>query len=399
MKQCNPVRARGLSLIIAAAMLCSGCGEGSALAAVSRRQVADTLFISSPANGTEGPTSLNEELRIGGSSLDGRVAAGAFGADGMIWLFDEAGPNGARILLFDSLGTLRTQAGRQGNGPGEYQAPLRIFQLADGSMLAKEMSTTRAVRFDKRGSVLATIGLPAEVATGWIVTPDSIGGWFITAPFEPNTPSKVGRFGWMHFNSNAEVIDTVHPPTHMLQEPTPDGIAPGRVRTIGRDGAVLTTVPGANRLLRFARDGAAQIFEWPGEPPAYDAVERADIQAVEDKMSELLGKSKLPLPERKQPAHRIFTDKSGNIWLQLSAVGRRIPDEELPPGDDPLRMKWRDLERWAAFEGDGALRFVVDLQPNYRVLDRDGNRLLAIAADVDGTEHVVVLRIVGQANR
>lgn len=392
--------ASGIAFVVSGTvLLATACKKDATPVGVTRRQVADTLFVSSPANGVEGPVTVKEVLRIDGTSFDGRVATGTFGSDGMIWLFDEAGPSGARILLFDSLGVRRTQAGRQGRGPGEYQAPLRMFQLADGSMLAKEMSTTRAVRFDKAGNVIATIDLPVEVATGWVVNPDTAGGWFITAGFEANTPMRIGRFGYMHFNSSGQVVDTVHPPSHILQEPTPDGIAPGRVRTAGRDGSVLTTIPGPNRLLRFMEGGAVHVFEWPGAPPAYGDVERVDIQAVEDKMSGLLGKSKAPLPERKQPAHRIFTDRSGNIWLQLSAPGHRIPDEEFPPGEDPLRMKWRDLERWASFESNGALRFIVDLPSNVRVFDRDSNRLLAISSDADGVEHVVVLRIVGNPNR
>lgn len=387
--------------ILRAALLCAvaftvgACRDAGDSTNVSRRVVADTTFVSSPEHGTEGPVVLQEVLRIDASLLDGRVTAGAFGTNGTVWLFDEAGPAGARIVVFDSLGARRVQAGRHGSGPGEYRAPLRIVQLADGSMLAKEMTTTRAVRFDENGAVLATIELPAAVATGWVVTPDTIGGWFITAPFEPNTPTKVGRFAWLHFNSAGQVIDTVHPPRHMLEEPTPDGIAPGRIRTVGRDGAALTTVPGPNRLTRYARDGSAHVFEWPGEPQAYLDAERVDVQAVEDRMSEVLGKAKASLPERKQPAHRILTDGTGLIWAQLSSTGRRIPDDELPPGDDPFRMKWRDDERWAAFQSDGALRFIVDLRSNQRVLDRWGHRLLVVEADDDGAEHVAVLRVVG----
>jgi hypothetical protein len=197
---------------------------------------------------------LREVRRLLPSAIDiGRIDAAAFGPDGSLWLLDGAGPNGASIQIVDSVGSPRAKAGREGAGPGEYRLPLRMFRLADGSMLVKEMSTTRAVRFDADGRALATMELPPAVATGWVVTPDTVGGWFITASFEANTPTRIGRFGWLHFSANGTVIDTMHPPPHLLREATPDGIAPGRVRTVARDGSALTTVPGPNRLSLRAR--------------------------------------------------------------------------------------------------------------------------------------------------
>ncbi len=390
---------RKLGVLIAAALAAQGCREGQDTSAVSHRTAGDTTFISSPAIGTEGPVTLQELTRFSTTSADlGRVVGGAFGANGTIWLFDAAGRDGARIIVLDSLGRLHARAGREGGGPGEYRSPVGIFQLADRSMLAKEMRTTRAIRFDADGNVLATLTLPPEVASGWVVTPDTESGWFITALFEPNTPTRVGRFGWFHFDSMGVVKDTIHPPAPMLTEPTPDGIAPGRIRTVGRDGSVLTTEPGPNRVTRFAPDGTVQVFEWPGLPPEYRTDEREEMQAVADRLSELLGKPKRALPQRKQPAHRIHTDNAGVIWVQLSTPGERIPDELLPKNNDPLQIKWRDLDRWAAFAPDGALRFVVDLPATYRVLDRHDSRLLGIAADDDGEEHVVILQIVTGAN-
>ncbi|MCC6241939.1 MAG: hypothetical protein IT353_03820 [Gemmatimonadaceae bacterium] len=348
----------------------------------------------SPVEGAEGPIQLVEALRGTVPALEfNRVDAGAFGPDGTIWIFDGAGRNGATIHVLDSLGLTSVPAGREGEGPGEYRAPLRIFRLADGTMLVKEMSTTRAVRFSADGTVLATISLPPKVATGWVVTPDTTGGWYITVSFEDNKPERIGRFGWLHFDHLGNVIDTVLPPVHMLSEPTPDGIAPGRIRTVGRDGSVLTTVPGPNRLTRYEVDHSVLVMEWPGMPPEYGAAERVDMQVVEDRMSELLGKAKLPLPTHKQPANRILTDHSGNVWAQLSNAGERIPDEELTKGQGPLTVRWREPDRWAAFRRDGTLRFVVNLPPKARLLDREGERLLGVIADDTGVEQVVVWRI------
>lgn len=387
MTRFTPLRAASF----AGLMVLTACVSPAEHPRVIRASRGDTTIVTSDSLGVDGPVALAPQVRIAASAFRGKIAAGAFGPSGSLWIFDDAGADGA-ITIFDSTGARTGAAGRIGEGPGEYRAPLRLFALANGSMIAKEMSTTRLVRFSSAGEAVATLTLPPEIA-GWVVTPDTSGGWYIVAPFEPNTPTRVGRFGWVHFNATGAIIDTVFPPAHLLLEATPDGIAPGRIRTVARDGAVLTTEPGPNRLTRYERGGQVTVMAWPGFPPPYHPDERVAIQAVEDKMSELLGKPKTPLPPYKEPSHRILTDGEGQIWAQLSAPGVPIPKDELPPGDDPLRLTWRDADRWAAFRADGALRFIVTLPQNHRVLDQSGDRLLLAVADDDGAESVVVAQL------
>ncbi len=383
-----------------AAFVCAigACQPAAVSDQVTRRQVGDTVYVQSPALGVDGPVQLENIRRIDVTAIDiGRVDAAIFGPNGSLWLLDGAGRSGASIRILDSLGTPLAVAGREGAGPGEYRLPLRLFRLADNAILAKEMSTTRAVRFDAHGETRATLELPPAVATGWVVTPDTLGGWFITAGFETNTPARIGRFGWLHFDTVGAVFDTVHPPPHLLNEPTPDGIAPGRVRTVGRDGAALTTVPGPNRLFRYARDGRVTIMEWPGNPPAYQSDERRDIQLVADRMSELLGKAQTALPEYKAPSHRILTDSAQWIWVQLGSKGVRIPDNELPKDELGLTMRWRDRERWAAFDRAHRLRFIVDCPANTTIVDRAGYRLLGVETNDEGTQFLVEWRVIPHA--
>lgn len=375
------------------------CGRAPSPDAVTHRTVGDTIFISSPAAGVDGPTKLVEALQVDANKLDlGRVDAGAFGPNGTIWLYDAKGNGGESIRVLDSLGKALAVAGRHGEGPGEFTGPIRLFQLADGSMLVKEMFTIRAVRFGADGRALATIELPLAVASGWVVTPDTVGGWFITASFEEHTVARIGRYGWLHFNSGGTVVDTAWPPARMFEEPTPDGIAPGRIRTVGRDGSMLTTIPGPSRLTRIPQTGTVQAMEWRADPPRYGNEERRDMQAVDDKLSDLLKAPRTPLPERKAAVSRILTDRTGLTWVQLTTVADRIPDEELPKDQSEMPpIKWRDRDHWAALDRDGVVRFAIDLPKGATLLDRSGHRLLGITTDANGTQSVVVWRVTPQS--
>ena len=390
---------RVMACALLAVMACSNDRDP-----VVRRTVADTNFVSSPGDGLYRSSTdaranwtyhLVETLRTDGARLDiGRIDAAAFGPNRSIWIYDSKATAGETIRILDSLGRPIATAGRSGEGPGEYRGPIRIFQLADGSMLVKEMFTVRAVRFAADGHALATIDLPGVVASGWVVTPDASGGWYITASFEEHTVKRVGRYGWLHFNNAGEVTDTAWPPKQMFEEPTPDGVAPGRIRTVGRDGSMLTTAPGSSRLLRIPQHGKVEAMEWRADPPRYGDDERRDMQAVDDKLSDLLKTPRTPLPAQKAPASRILTDAAGWTWVQLTAVADRIPDDELPkaPSDVPP-IKWRDRDRWAAFSQDGTMQFVVDAPSGAQILDRSAPYLLGVVTDANGAQSIVVWRV------
>jgi hypothetical protein len=157
---------------------------------------------------------------------------------------------------------------------------------------------------------------------------------------------------------------------------------------------VITALPGPSRIDRIARDGKVMAMTWRGEAPRYGDDERRDIQRVSDRMNELLGLVHVPLPEHKAAVHLLLTSPDGGIWAAMGAEGDPIPDEELSKDTVTLPpMKWIDRDRWAWFDRDGVLRFVVEMAQGVHVLDRDGTRLLGVVTATDGTQALVVWRM------
>lgn len=383
------------TLFIGTMMLLAGCNTKLAPNNLATQEAGDTSFVSAPAAGLDGPVTLTQVLARTADQLDlGMIQSAAFGPNGTLWVYDQRGKNGEALLVFDSLGKRIAQAGRNGEGPGEYHGPAKLFRLSDSTMLLRVMNTARVVRFGARGEVLATLELPPAIINGWLVTPDTSGGWYLASSFEENTPKRVGRFGWIHFAPDGTVRDTVFPPARFFEEATPLGIAPGRVRTVTREGDVLTALPATNRIDRIAHDGHVTAMTWPGEAPSYTDQERKDIQHVSDRMNDLLGLVHVPLPSRRAAVHLLMTLPGGGVWAMLGAEGVRIPDEEVSKDTVPLPpMKWTERERWGSFDREGKLRYIVDMPVGAHVLDHDATRLLGVTTAADGSMTLVVWRL------
>ena len=75
--------ARWVSTLVGLCGFASACGGPESVGRVTRRQVGDTLYVQSPADGVDGPIQLQEIRRVSMGAIDiGRLDAAAFGPNG-----------------------------------------------------------------------------------------------------------------------------------------------------------------------------------------------------------------------------------------------------------------------------------------------------------------------------
>jgi hypothetical protein len=70
-----------------------------------------------------------------------------------------------RVLLFGPDGEFIRQIGKQGEGPGEFQAPMAITVLGDGTLVVVDFGRRGFVLFDASGKYLRDVPLPDDLGT------------------------------------------------------------------------------------------------------------------------------------------------------------------------------------------------------------------------------------------
>ena len=118
---------------------------------------------------------------IGEGYAIGRLADGALGLDGSVFLLDRYQ---GTVLHFDETGAFLGTIGRRGEGPGELSGGVvSIDVLADSSITILDLSLSRVLNFDMQGRYVATQSIPtppgfvrrAEVLDDGRVLAESVG--------------------------------------------------------------------------------------------------------------------------------------------------------------------------------------------------------------------------------
>ena len=120
-------------------------------------------------------TAFEEVFRVG--TLDGEpwemfgtVRTAAFDARGNLYVFDgSGGPTGrwtdVRVLVFDSSGEFVHGFGSAGQGPGEFNVPMAMTVLRDGTSVISDIGHRAYQLFDESGAFVRAVRVgPAELS-------------------------------------------------------------------------------------------------------------------------------------------------------------------------------------------------------------------------------------------
>lgn len=88
------------------------------------------------------------------------IRAAAFDADDNLYLLD--GDN-VRVLVFDARGRFVRQFGSRGGGPGEFQFPMGLAVLSDGSIAVSDLANRAYIVFTPAGEHSRNISFDAEL--------------------------------------------------------------------------------------------------------------------------------------------------------------------------------------------------------------------------------------------
>lgn len=158
----------------------------------------------------------------------------AFDAADNLYLLD--GQNN-RIVVFDARGRFVRQFGKQGGGPGEFQAPLAMDIAADGSIVVSDLGNRAFVVFTAAGEYIRNVPFDEDVGFPIAMSADRQGGVITRAMprVRPDRPAS-GAASLSPINRHALAANGAAAQT-LYQVP----VAPPRVIDSASDGAARRT--------------------------------------------------------------------------------------------------------------------------------------------------------------
>lgn len=404
-----------VALLFAAA--CAGGTDDPLTSAAGLRTVFDSSRADSVVARTSGEVpatairTLVEELRIApaadDTSLFGEVDEFDVGRDGRLYVFDRA----ANVLmLFDSTGALERRVGRQGAGPGEFNANNGMVVLPDGRLAQWDARNARISFFGAAGDFLNQWVLPAGFSTSNGLRTDSSGTVHIYRPVTPPREGEIlGRFGLVRLGENGVWRDSLIPPdlpverivyvarvkdntsatsplhsARFLWQWHPDGhfLSVNSARY-----AIEASRPG--RPLRIERD--APVVPVSAEERAYEQERMTRNLRNTDPGWVFKGP---PIPGSKAPVSALSVARDGRIWVRVATPSQLIPEAERE-SDRPERLapRYRDPVVYEVFERDGRFLGRVRFPMQSTWMEGDGDRVWFLQRDADGLPAVVRARV------
>ena len=363
-------------------------------------RAADTLRIS--LSTADRPLAAVEELRLG--SLEGPeetsfgwVGDIAVAADGTMYVPDVQVP---AVRIFDATGRYVGDLGREGEGPGEYQALRGIDVLPDGSVAVwHEMGDVTLFgpdgAFVRRFS-LSFLSLAGGPGPGLVA--DTAGRVLVRTTTGPPA-SNVLAYAWVRATAGGELVDSIVPPDRDL------GGSPFafRAETFSAPSPLGYFVVGRTTeyaLHRPTSDGRVVTIERTFEPVPIQGEERAQWDAYIDAVEAARGDD-WPAMNDEKPAWKDFSvGYDGRIWVRRYVEAVHRPEYVSAAARSRAarpNVNWVEPVRYDVVDPRGAYLGTVELPEEGTLLRARGARVWMLERGDFDEFYVVRYRVEGLA--
>lgn len=337
------------------------------------------------------------ELRIGGEDGEGalyQVMDAVRLPDGRVAIVN-AGAHQVRIVAPDGH-TLRT-VGREGSGPGEFQAPAWIGVRGDTAVVA-DVLASRVSRFLTDGTFVGST--PLDDAVG--LFPQVIGqypdGRLLVAADEAAAASRPGvvrgRTALLRLRSDGTLLDTlaVVPSSEQVVSRSADGrgirvesLPFGRRTVLAmRDGIVYVGTGETQAVRAIHADGQPRdLLRAPGEPRPVTPADVDDYwknlvsaRSGTDAETRALPEG-ISYPRTLPPYGDLHVDGAGRVWV----------------GESRLPREWDSPARYWIFSPAGEPVAQLQVPPRSLILDAGADWVLLREMDPERRELVSLYRI------
>jgi hypothetical protein len=373
------------------ASLLTACGEaGDSAESASAEVVASAPPPTAPY---VSPTTLMT-AGAGDDAALGYNGDAATGPDGSVYVADFQGRS---IHRFDATGRHAAAIGRQGRGPGEFDAISAIAVSAD-TVFAWDPIIWRISAFDPDGTLIMAERVEPRRQSGW-----------------PTSVIRLGDGTWLYLDQeiigldevSVEVEDDIIRAEARLvrwspsaDQWTPVATFPGMQAGLSRSESgepSLVTAPfprgplwapdrdggywyadnGAYIVTRLtaAGDTLGRIVVGMQGPPVGDADRNAFVTAegrLDAASPESRLRARLPMPERKPVLRELLTSREGHLWVGVDAGVA-------------------DSVEWHAFGTDRRMRFRLRLPARSSIRYVSGDTLLVVTSDALDVQRVEVV--------
>ena len=362
----------------------------------------DTLRIALPAG--DRPLRAVEELRLG--SLEGPeetsfgwVSDVAVAEDGTMYVPDVQVP---AVRIFDAEGRYVGDLGREGEGPGEYQALRGIDVLPDGSVAVwHEMGDVTV--FDADGAFARRFSLDFLSIAGGPgpgLVADTAGRVTVRTTARTGlSATGVIPYAWVRATSDGEGIDSIVPPDRDLdgspfafRGETFSAPSPLGYFVVGR-----TTEYALHRPLP---DGRVVRIERPFEPVPIGGEERAQWNAFIEALEAARGDD-WPGMHDVKPAWRDFSvGYDGRLWVRRYVEAEHRPEFVSAAARSRAarpNVTWVEPLRYAVVDPRGACLGAGELPADGTFLRARGSRIWMLERGELDEFYVVRYRVEGLA--